>query len=136
MASRRIFVLYSFFALISISLNLGAQALVFQVLDGPERLPVALAFGTAVALVSKFILDKTWIFKSRTSGVRAHGKEFFLYTLMGAGTTLIFWVSETAFHFLFEGEFMTYVGGGISLIVCYVIKYNLDKRYVFNKNDD
>ncbi len=50
---------------------------------------------------------------------------------MGVVTTLIFWGFEMAFHLAFGTDGMRYLGGVIALLSGYVIKYRLDKRFVF-----
>ena len=52
---------------------------------------------------------------------------------MGLATTVVFWGTEAVFHFLFDSDAMRYVGGAIGLSIGYLIKYQLDARYVFSK---
>jgi hypothetical protein len=44
---------------------------------------------------------------------------------------LIFWGFEFTFEYLFETKALRYLGGVIGLCIGYVVKYQLDKRYVF-----
>jgi putative flippase GtrA len=79
--------------------NLATQRLILggaEAVDG-WHFAVALAAGTLVGLVVKYVLDKRWIFYDETRGARAQGRQFFMYSLMGVATTAIFWVTETAF---------------------------------------
>jgi putative flippase GtrA len=46
-------------------------------------------------------------------------------------TTLIFWGTETLFWLTWGTDLMRETGAVIGLAVGYVIKYNLDKRFVF-----
>ena len=64
-------------------MNIGAQRLTLLVLHGPLSLYVAILLGTAAGLVAKYVLDKRWIFADTSTGVKAHGKKFSLYTAMG-----------------------------------------------------
>ena len=50
---------------------------------------------------------------------------------MGVFTSAIFWGTEYAFHLIFAGDFMRYVGGVLGLTIGYYVKYQLDKRFVF-----
>jgi len=50
---------------------------------------------------------------------------------MGVFTTIIFWGTEIAFDILFQDPNAKYLGAVIGLSIGYVIKYFLDKRYVF-----
>jgi putative flippase GtrA len=132
----RLATLYALFAAIATGANLGAQAAVHAVLPptqgaaGPAYW-AALVFGTGVGLVVKYLLDKRWIFDDRSRGLAAHGRRFSLYTLMGVATTAIFWGTQTAFFVAFGTEAALYVGGALGLGVGYVVKYCLDRRFVF-----
>ena len=66
----------------------------------------AVAAGTLVGLVVKYLLDKRWIFADTSTGVKAHGKKFSLYTAMGLVTTAIFWGTETAFWLMWQTDAM------------------------------
>ena len=60
-----------------------------------------------------------------------HGRQFGLYTAMGIVTTLIFWGTETAFWLAWNTEAAREAGAVLGLTVGYVVKYNLDRRFVF-----
>jgi len=123
---------YVAFAILATFANLGTQRLVL--LSGDTQLVFALAVvvGTAAGLVVKYILDKRWIFADRTTGVREHGRKFSLYTAMGLITTAIFWASETAFWLIWITHEAREIGAVLGLAVGYVVKYQLDRRFVFN----
>lgn len=128
----RILVLrYAAFAMIATIANLGVQRLVLT--QGSDGLTFALAVGagTLVGLVIKYILDKRWIFYDLNTGVKAHGQKFSLYTAMGLITTAIFWGTETAFWLIWHTDFMRELGAVIGLSIGYIVKYNLDRRFVF-----
>ena len=122
---------YAVFAATATLCNLGAQWVVFRTYAGPYALGAALIVGTGVGLLVKYVLDKRWIFFDRETGLAAHGRKFFLYSLMGVATTAIFWGTEIAFDALWEAPVMTFVGGALGLMVGYWVKYRLDKRFVF-----
>ena len=87
--------------------------------------------GTGFGLVVKYILDKKYIFQYKTE-TPAHNRQiFFLYTIMGILTTMIFWGFELGFHYFFQTKEMRYLGGILGLMIGYICKYYLDKRYVF-----
>jgi len=123
---------YSMFAVLATIANLGAQRIVLAINDTGYAFALAVFVGTAVGLVLKYILDKRWIFYDTTKGAAVHGKKFTLYTLMGVVTTLIFWGSETTFWLVWKTDVMREIGAVLGLMVGYVVKYNLDRRYVFN----
>ncbi len=120
------------FAVLATIANLGAQRIVLAINDTGYTFTLAVFVGTAVGLILKYILDKRWIFYDTTKGAAVHGKKFTLYTLMGVVTTLIFWGSETTFWLVWKTDVMREIGAVLGLMVGYVVKYNLDRRYVFN----
>lgn len=88
-------------------------------------------FGTLAGLVLKYILDKKYIFFHETKGAKDNTKKFMLYSLMGVFTTFIFWGFEIGFDYAFESENAKYLGAIIGLAIGYVVKYTLDKKFVF-----
>lgn len=132
-ATTKLALFYSFFALIATITNLASQDLLLYVYEGPFQISLSIFVGTAVGLITKYLLDKRYIFKFETRDISHDGKVFVLYTLMGVATTAIFWGFEFAFHVIFESKGMRYVGGALGLSIGYVTKYQLDKRYVFRQ---
>ncbi len=131
MTLRSLILRYAAFAAVATLANLGAQRLVLTVDDGTRGFVLAVLAGTAVGLVVKYILDKRWIFADASSGLRAHSRRFTLYTAMGVVTTLIFWVTETAFWLIWQTDLARETGAVLGLTVGYIVKYRLDRRYVF-----
>ncbi len=129
---------YSAFAVLAVLANLATQRIVLwgtpADLVTPVQFAAALAAGTLVGLVVKYILDKRWIFFDQTTGVRAQGTQFLLYSLMGVVTTVIFWVTETAFWVIWQTDLARETGAVLGLTVGYITKYALDRRFVFNTN--
>lgn len=122
---------YAGFAVIATAANLGVQRLVLGGEDGGARLALAIGAGTLVGLVVKYALDKRWIFGDREGGFRAHGRKFGLYTAMGLVTTAIFWGAETAAWAIWRTDIAREAGAVLGLTVGYVVKYRLDRRFVF-----
>ena len=122
---------YVLFAIISTIVNLGFQYLSFLVYSGFLALYVAMFVGTLAGLILKYVLDKKYIFFHETKSKKEDGKKFLLYSLMGVFTTFIFWGFEIGFDYLFEDKNAKYLGGLIGLAIGYVVKYNLDKKFVF-----
>ncbi len=122
---------YAFFAVLATVANLVVQRLVFAVIDHEIGFLSALVAGTGVGLVLKYGLDKKWIFFDVAQPLVAETRQFSLYTLTGVGTTLIFWGSEVAFWSIWQTQFMRESGAVLGLTIGYVIKYKLDRRYVF-----
>lgn len=122
---------YTVFAVISTLINLLAQYISFALYSGFLNLYLAMAAGTLAGLVTKYILDKKFIFYHTCETKKEDAQKFFLYSLMGVFTTLIFWGFEIVFDALFGGEAAKYIGAVIGLAIGYIVKYNLDKRFVF-----
>jgi putative flippase GtrA len=119
---------YAIFAVVAVVVNLTVQRGVLAMSFG---LLVALAAGTAAGLVVKYLLDKVWIFDDRAAGLAAHGRRFTLYTLMGVATTAIFWGVESAAWAIWRTDAAREAGAVLGLAIGYVVKYRLDRRFVF-----
>lgn len=124
---------YTIFAVLATLANIGAQHATVSLLHWAYVLPVSVLVGTAVGLYVKYWLDKHYIFRFKTVDVAHDTRTFLLYSAMGVITTAVFWGFEFAFHWLYQTDVMRYTGGVIGLAIGYVIKYQLDKRFVFVK---
>jgi len=122
---------YSLFAGISTLVNLLFQYFSFLVYSGFGFMYVAMFFGTLAGLVSKYFLDKKYIFYHSPTDKMDDAKKFTLYSFMGVFTTIIFWGTEVTFHAIFENPNAKYAGAVTGLTIGYIIKYFLDKKYVF-----
>ncbi|SAI67115.1 GtrA-like protein [Bordetella ansorpii] len=122
---------YALLAAIATAANIGAQELVVRGYSGPFAILASIVIGTGVGLVVKYVLDKRYIFRFQARDVAHDTRTFVLYCVMGLATTAIFWGVEFGFHHLFETKTMRYIGGVIGLAIGYVVKYRLDKQYVF-----
>lgn len=125
---------YTVFAIIAIAVNLAAQRLVLLHGEDTYHFVAAVFVGTLAGLIVKYVLDKRWIFYDLETGLKEHGKKFSLYTTMGIVTTCIFWGFESAFWFIWKTDLMRELGALIGLSIGYVVKYNLDKRFVFSSS--
>ena len=131
MSGGALVVSYIAFALIAAAINIGSQWLCLREYGGPLALTLAMGVGTGSGLVTKYLLDKRWIFRDSGGGVANHSRKFLLYALMGAGTTALFWLTEAVFDALSQDGQLRFVGAGIGLAIGYVAKYHLDRRFVF-----
>jgi putative flippase GtrA len=127
----RILFRYSLFAALAIFLNLVSQEIFLQLYQGLYALYMAIILGTAVGLISKYVLDKLFISNVQADSLSDDLTRFLAYSLTGVVTTLIFWGFELAFDFLFGTRLARYTGAILGLTIGYVLKYQLDKRYVF-----
>lgn len=124
---------YILFCIIAILVNLGMQrSLLYNDFLISGYVP-ALILGTLAGLFTKFILDKFFIFEDMDSTILGNTKKLYAYTLNGIITTLIFWSVETVFYIAFETSLAREVGAIIGLSIGYLLKFNLDKRFVFIK---
>ncbi len=121
--------LYTLFCFVAIVVNISSQDLALRLYPS---IMLSIAVGTGTGLVVKYILDKRFIFHFTPQSAVHNGKTFVLYTLMGVVTTAIFWGFEYAFWVAFETAQMRYLGGVIGLVVGYLAKYYLDKKFVFD----
>jgi len=122
---------YAAFAALATLVNLVTQEASLRLYSGTFDLYLAMAAGTLSGLVTKYLLDKRWIFGDRTGGWSGHSRKFTLYSLMGIATTLIFWVCELSFEALFGSDIMRNIGAVLGLAIGYTVKYRLDRRFVF-----
>ena len=123
--------LYAFFAVLTTTFNLGTQMLVVSLYHGLYAIEASVLLGTAVGLPLKYVLEKMYVFSFSTDNISHDGKLFFFYAIMGVFTTGLFWGVEYLFHVLFNTDAMRYLGGALGLTLGCLIKYRLDKRYVF-----
>ena len=125
---------YALFAGIAMLVNLAIQRVVMVAGKDLVWFALAVGSGTVGGLLTKFVLDKFWIFDDRAADtVLQHGQQFTRYAFMGLFTTAIFWGSETAFWLIGKTEFLREVGAVLGLTVGYFIKYQLDARFVFKR---
>ncbi|MEL6531896.1 MAG: GtrA family protein [Pseudomonadota bacterium] len=119
---------YGAFAVIATLVNLAGQELVLLLGQGAALVALAVVFGTGLGLVVKFALDKRWIFYDRSP---KQAQQFSLYTVMGIATTAIFWATVAVFIWLWDSDLARIIGTILGLTVGYVVKFNLDRRFVF-----
>lgn len=131
MTNLRLVLLYSAFAVIATLANLGTQRIVLSYNADLAGFAAAVFLGTLIGLIIKYVLDKRWIFQDHSTGLKSHSRKFSLYTMMGVVTTLIFWCTETLFWLTWQTDAMRELGAIIGLAIGYVVKYNLDRRFVF-----
>ncbi|MDP2324754.1 MAG: GtrA family protein [Gammaproteobacteria bacterium] len=127
----RLATLYALVALIAMVANIGTQEVVIRAYHGPLQLVLSVVVGTAVGLVSKYVLDRRFIFGFRSRDNLHEARTFGLYTLMGLGTTIVFWSFEFGFQYAFQTKELRYLGAVIGLTIGYWVKYQLDKHFVF-----
>jgi len=131
---------YTVFACIATIVNLLSQFITFEMISWADfheelkkfSLPLAMLIGTGTGLVTKYFLDKKFIFYYKSNDAVDDIKTFTLYTVVGIFTTMIFWGMEFLFDYIINSASAKYIGAVIGLSIGYVCKYFLDKKYVFN----
>lgn len=123
---------YLMFAFLATAANIGTQDIVIRGYSGAYAIIISVVVGTSVGLIVKYVLDKRYIFLFRAKNAVHGSRTFLLYSLMGLATTAIFWCFELGFHYVFETKEMRYLGGVLGLIIGYLLKYRLDRRFVFS----
>ncbi len=148
---------YIIFATISTAFNLLFQYLSFEAYDQYLKLPISseifdqylsgyinkkhyhqdirlyigMFCGTIIGLLTKYILDKKYIFYHKPKSKKEDAKKFILYSMMGVFTTVIFWGTEIAFDHYSNHIYAKYIGAVVGLSIGYITKYFLDKKFVF-----
>ena len=130
-SSVRLPFLYSVFAGIAMAANLLSQAGIIRFFAHDHAILLSMLVGTGVGLIVKYILDKRYIFAFKAKNLAHDSKLFLLYCVMGILTTALFWFFEYGFEWIFDKGLMRYIGGAAGLIMGYLIKYRLDKQFVF-----
>ena len=124
-------ILYTLFTVLSIIINISSQMLSILVYEGILFIEVSILVGTATGLPLRYFLEKRYIFSFASNNLAHDGKLFVFYSAMGVVTTLIFWGTEYAFHLIYDADLMRFVGGIVGLALGSLVKYQLDKKYVF-----
>ena len=125
--------LYSIFAIIATLSNLYTQRLILSISKTNLFFIIAIFSGTLVGLLVKFFLDKKFIFFKKNKKYKNNSVIFSLYSLMGIISTSIFWGTESIFWIIWGNEKMREIGAILGLTLGYIVKYKLDKYYVFNQ---
>lgn len=129
----RIALVYSLVAAFATFANIGTQALSMWFYSGAYAVAFSVLVGTGVGFPIKYVLEKKYVFDFKADNLGHDTRLFILYGFMGVFTTAVFWGIEFAFHHLFGTDAMRYLGGVIGLTIGSYIKYHLDKRYVFKR---
>ena len=125
MLKNKIF-LYFLFALLASIVNVIGQHIF---LNYNENLFFAVIVGSAAGLVFKYVLDSSIVFEgNKPINIRT----FVIYASFGACITPVIWIVEVIFLNIFGTVFMRDIGALLGIALAYWIKYEMDKRYVFN----
>lgn len=93
-----------------------------------------MGLATAGAFIFKYIADKYIVFKiCDNKSVTEHFTMFSIYAAISILTTFFNWGTQILFKLVFNLE---YLGLGLGLATGYTIKYLLDRKFVFCKEDE
>lgn len=121
---------YVLFAIISVLVNFITQELVIKITP-VAPLAISILAGTATGFAVKYVLDKRWIFFDDYTTHRSEARKVTLYAVFSVVTTLVFWTFEITFWMIWQTSTAKYTGGAIGLALGYMMKYALDRRFVF-----
>ena len=121
---------YVLFCIVATILNLVTQRIFLESIFLNHYF-AALFFGTLTGLITKYFLDKNYIFNDVDLTIKNNSKKFSLYSLNGVFTTGIFWGTESLFYFVYATNLAREFGAIIGLTIGYFLKFRLDKKYVF-----
>ncbi len=124
---------YSFFSIAATIINIASQRFVFSYSASGNIFLIAIITGTIAGFISKYIFDKYFIFNDFSVVPVEETKKFAKYSFFAVFTTLIFWLTEYIFWSIYQTHSAREIGAIIGLSIGYYLKYNLDKKYVFNK---
>jgi putative flippase GtrA len=118
-----------------ISLNFGHIDLIarFYLSTNPYDLPelIGSAIAVIITYITKFLLDKFIVFQKSQTTIQQTGKEFMIYFSFAILTTIL----NIGIQFLlrlFTPESWITFRIFIALTVGYIVKFILDRRFVFN----
>ena len=131
MSSMGMALTHASFAFVAMAVNIVCQWVSLPLYTRLYSLCAAMFFGTLAGLIVKYVLDKRYIFRRQVKNRTDNFGKFAPYAVMGVITTLIFWGFELSFNSLFPWRHTRFVGAAIGLTIGYLIKYRLDKRFVF-----
>lgn len=131
----RLALVYALLAIVATVANIATQDTFLRFYQGSYAIALSVMAGTLVGLILKYSLDKRFIFSFQAKDAGHDSRVFLLYACTGVFTTLLFWGMELAFHLIFETREMRYLGGIIGLAAGYWLKFELDKRFVFQAKD-
>ena len=133
MNKNRRLILYIIFAALATTANLSIQRVILSINNTSLYFIIALFLGTLIGLLIKYFLDKNWIFLDNTRGLKSQIRKLSLYAIMGILTTIIYWVIETAFWLIWQKDNIREYGALLGLSIGYIVKYKLDKKFVFER---
>ena len=122
---------YTGFAVLATAVNVSVQSVSLWLYRGPWAVTCAMAVGTVLGLLTKFLLDKYCLYCDREGSEKGGARQFMLYALMGGVATAVSWGVELLFVWYDGSPRMAIIGAFIGLTIGYALKYRLDCHFVF-----
>ncbi len=135
MSRNDIAIRYTAIAVTASLTNLLLQFLFLLIYANAYAVELSITIATALVLPLKYLADKHFIFCFVTRSHQHNLSTFLMYSFVSVFTVAVFWGCEYAFHLAFDSEALRYIGGAIGLAVSFLMKYQLDKRFVFCSAD-
>lgn len=123
---------YLLFAVLATVANLLTQEFTIQIF-GSTAIASSILLGTIVGFISKYVCDKFWVFDDKFVDEKSEIRKIAFYGGFSVITTLIFWSVEVGFYTIFQSNIAKYIGAVLGLAIGYVLKFLLDRRYVFTE---
>lgn len=120
------------FAGVATLVNLAAQEMSVRAAPGAP-LMVSILAGTAAGFLVKYLLDKWYVFYDANGSAFEEARKVTVYAVCSVLTTGIFWVVEFGCWKLWGTAFAKYTGAVAGLAIGYAVKYLLDLRFVFTR---
>lgn len=132
---------YLIFAAIAIALNMlvfsAAKFILEQLFNYPDFAVIikytAKLMGIASGFMLKYILDKKYVFNDSKGTLQEEAQKVGIYGLLSIFTTLLLFVISEGVERIIDWKYEVYAGWLIGLIIGYLLKYFLDKRFVFKQ---
>jgi putative flippase GtrA len=122
---------YAGFALLSTAINCLVQFFILHTLAGSLAIYIALAFGTGAGFVSKFLLDRNYVFYHVSSGYKQEVWVSICYLGTSVIMTLAYLSFQTFVYFEYGDGAFYYISACLVLCLGYSAKFLIDGRFVF-----
>ena len=127
--------MYLFFVLMSILLNTSIQHFIFTIFGrNKDIILMSMIVSIAIIFLFKYYVDKKYVFKYETTK-KVDKKSFSLYFIFSILTTIIFFITEASFSLFLDIDNKEELGAITGLIIGYILKYILDNKITFKKEE-
>jgi len=118
----------------SIVLNILIQFLSVQIYRGIFFIELSIIIATLLTMPTRYFIEKNYVFYGLQKS--SDSLSFSMYTFSAIVSTIIFWSIEYSFHLIYYSDLLRYLGGILGLSIGFIIKFFIDKLYIFNTLSD